>query len=148
MTTGHEDHGEATRLPESVVMPAPTAWPFVFALGAALLFAGLLSYASISVLGAMLWILGAVGWVRQVLPHEHPEEIPFVTEADTPPAIEPAPEVVHLQIAAEVPRAWLPLKIYPISAGVKGGLAGGVAMGLLGMLYGFVFFSSISRSIT
>jgi len=143
MTTGHEDHGEATRLPESVVMPAPTTWPFVFALGAALLFAGLLSYASISVLGAMLWILGAVGWFRQVLPHEHHEEIPVVAEDVPAPAIEPAPEVVHLQIAAEVPRAWLPLKIYPISAGVKGGLAGGVAMALLAMLYGLIFFRTI-----
>ena len=36
-------------------------------------------------------------------------------------------------------RAWLPLKIYPISAGVKGGLAGAVAMALLAMLYGADF---------
>ena len=35
-------------------------------------------------------------------------------------------------------RAWLPLEIYPISAGVKGGLAGGVAMASLAMLYGLL----------
>jgi membrane-associated protease RseP (regulator of RpoE activity) len=33
-------------------------------------------------------------------------------------------------------RAYLPLEIYPISAGVKGGLAGSVAMAVVAMLYG------------
>ncbi len=37
-----------------------------------------------------------------------------------------------------VPRTWLPVEIYPISAGIKGGLAGGVAMALLAALYGIV----------
>ena len=37
-----------------------------------------------------------------------------------------------------MPRASLPLEIYPISAGVKGGLAGSVAMALLAMLYGIL----------
>jgi hypothetical protein len=34
------------------------------------------------------------------------------------------------------PRAWLPLEIYPISAGIKGGLAGGAVIALLAALYG------------
>src|SRR5262249_62086124 len=38
--------------------------------------------------------------------------------------------------SGEVPRALLPVQFYPVSAGVKGGLAGGVAMALLAMLYG------------
>jgi hypothetical protein len=33
-------------------------------------------------------------------------------------------------------RAWLPVEIHPISAGIKGGLAGSVAMAALAMLYG------------
>ncbi len=37
-----------------------------------------------------------------------------------------------------IPRAWLPIEIYPISAGIKGGLAGGAAMALLAALYGIV----------
>jgi len=46
--------------------------------------------------------------------------------------------------AAEVPhRARLPLEIYPISAGLKGGLAGGVAMAVLAMLYGLLSHGSI-----
>ena len=36
----------------------------------------------------------------------------------------------------ELQRARLPLEVYPISAGVKGGLAGSVAMALLAMFYG------------
>ena len=53
------------------MLPAPTAWPFVLALGVSLIFAGLLTNASISILGAVLYLAGAVGWFRQVLPHEH-----------------------------------------------------------------------------
>jgi hypothetical protein len=35
-------------------------------------------------------------------------------------------------------RAWLPIEIYPVSAGIKGGLAGSVAMAVLAMVYGLV----------
>jgi hypothetical protein len=136
-----EQHDASIGTPKSVVMPAPTAFPFVFALGSALMFTGLLTNMSVSVLGAILWVFGAVGWFRQVLPHEHHEEIPVIGEPA--PAVERAPEVVRLPIGADVPRAWLPLKIYPVSAGVKGGLAGGVAMALLAMLYGLIFFHGI-----
>jgi hypothetical protein len=127
--------------PEGIVMPAPTAWPFAFAVGVSLIFAGLLTNVSISVLGAILYVVGAVGWFRQVLPHERHELMP-VTEAE-PVAVVPPRELTRLKVAAQVQRAWLPLKIYPISAGVKGGLAGGVAMALLAVLYGVIFFRSI-----
>ena len=141
--TAPEQHSGGTQQTESVIMPAPTAWPFVFALGSALMFAGLLTNEAISLLGAVLWVFGAVGWFRQVLPHEHHEQIPLVPEAELAVVPEAAPEVVRLKVAERVPRAWLPLKIYPISAGVKGGLAGGVAMALLAMLYGLIFYHSI-----
>jgi hypothetical protein len=127
--------------PETVVLPAPTAWPFVLALGVALVFAGMLTNISISVLGAILYLVGAVGWFRQVLPHEHHIEVPVTPEPEA--VVVPAPEVARLPVARQVQRAWLPLKIYPISAGVKGGLAGGVAMALLAMLYGLIFYRSI-----
>ena len=127
--------------PENVVLPAPTAWPFVMALGASLVLAGLLTNASISVLGTILYLVGAVGWFRQVLPHEHHVEVPVVPEAEL--AAAPVPEVERLPVAQQVQRAWLPLKIYPISAGVKGGLAGGVAMAVLAMLYGLIFYRSV-----
>jgi hypothetical protein len=124
-----------------VDMPAPTGWPFAMALGSSLIFAGLLTNVSVSVLGAILAVCGAVGWFRQVLPHEQHERIRVPTE-EPQPIIAPR-EVMRLEAAQKVERAWLPLKVYPISAGVKGGLAGGVAMALLAMLYGVVFFGSI-----
>ena len=137
------DHEHKTAgQPASVVLPAPTAWPFVFAVGVALIFSGLLTNVWVSLLGFVLWVFGAVGWFRQVLPHEHHEEVPVVPE-EAVAVVQPAPEVVHLEVAADVKRAWLPLKIYPVSAGVKGGLAGGVAMALLAMLYGAISHRSI-----
>jgi hypothetical protein len=124
-----------------VAMPAPTAWPFVLALGAALIFAGLLTGAAVSVLGAVLYVVAAVGWFREVLPHENQELVAVVPEPETAPLSTRA--VTRLRVASGVPRAWLPLKAHPISAGVKGGLAGAVAMALLAMIYGVVSHGSI-----
>jgi len=126
--------------PNEVVLPAPTAWPFAFALGVALLLAGLLTNVSISILGAILYLIGAVKWFRELFPHEHHVRVPVAPEE-----IEAVPtgEVSRLPVAEQVHRAWLPLKVYPVSAGVKGGLAGGVAMAVLAMIYGLVFFHSI-----
>lgn len=125
----------------SVLMPAPTAWPFAMALGTALTFAGLLTDGSVSVLGAILTIFGAVGWFRQVLPHEQHESVPV--QPEEPARVLPPREVLRLPVGQEIQRAWLPLKIYPIVAGVKGGLAGGVAMAVLAALYGLIFYHSV-----
>ena len=64
-----------------VLMPAPTAWPFAMAVGSALVFTGLLTNAAVSVLGAIFVLMGAVGWFRQVLPHEDEELVPLQPEA-------------------------------------------------------------------
>jgi hypothetical protein len=127
--------------PQTVVLPAPTAWPFLLALGASLIFAGLLTNVSVSILGAVLFLPAAVGWFRQVLPHERHVEVPVIPEPEL--AVVTPREVMRVPAAQQVQRAWLPLKIYPISAGLKGGLAGGVAMALLAVLYGLIFFHSI-----
>src|SRR5215831_19142 len=124
-----------------VVMPAPTAWPFVLALGVALIFAGLLTGAAVTVLGAVLGVVAGVGWFREVLPYER-QELVAVVPAPEAEAV-PTRTVTRLRVASDVPRAWLPLKSQPISAGVKGGLAGAVAMALLAMLYGVLSHGSI-----
>src|SRR5262245_19265208 len=124
-----------------VVMPAPTPWPFVLALGVALIFAGLLTGPAVSGLGVVLYVAGGVGWFREVFPHENQELV--AVAATPPPAAVPARGVARLRVASSVPRAWLPLKAHPISAGVKGGLAGAVAMALLAMLYGVISHGSI-----
>ena len=138
MQASRDPHGGN---PERIILPAPTAWPFVMALGVSLIFAGLLTSASLSVLGAGLYIAGAVGWFRQVLPREHTIEVLVAPEAEL--AVVSPVEVTRLKAAKHVQRAWLPLKIYPISAGVKGGIAGAVAMALLAMLYGLISHGSI-----
>ena len=125
----------------SVQLPAPTASPIVFALGIMLLCAGLVTSESVSFLGAILGIVGAVGWFRDVLPHEALETVPILQE--DPVIATLRPEVGRLDAAHEVKRAWLPLEIYPVSAGIKGGLAGSVVMAGLAMLFGLVSQKSI-----
>ena len=119
----------------AIEAPAPTAWPIVLAFGVALLFAGLVTSVSVSILGAILAFSGCVGWFRDVLPHEKHESL-LIAEKPIP-VFTSRPEVAHVDwIPPELHRPRLPLEIYPISAGVKGGLAGSVAMALLAMIYG------------
>src|SRR2546427_454312 len=61
-------------------LPAPTAWPLVLALGVTLVFAGLVTSASVSGLGAILFIAGVIGWFRNVLPHEAHESVPVLEQ--------------------------------------------------------------------
>ena len=117
-------------------LPAPTAWPLVLAFGITLVFGGLVTSAPVSVLGAVLVIGGAVGWFRNVLPHEVHESVPVM--AEEPAIATTRRDVARLQVPNQPKRAWLPLEIYPVSAGVKGGLAGSVIMAVLAMLYGLI----------
>ena len=136
-----EHSGERSQLPVAIELPAPTAWPLVLAFGFTLLFAGLLTNASLSVLGVVLALAGCAGWFRQVLPREQevavavvPEELQIATERTVVERVPVAPELV---------RAWLPIETYPISAGVKGGWAGSVAMAVLACTYGLLKAGSI-----
>src|SRR5580765_6381445 len=109
------------RPPETVELPAPTVWPIVLALGVMLVAAGMVTMAAVSVLGAILAVCGYIGWFRDVLPHEKMESVPV---ADIPLRVSTSrPHVERLAFMhRELPRAHLPLEIYPVSAGVKGGL--------------------------
>jgi len=129
------------RPPREIEVPSPTAWPFLLAFGLTLLFAGLVTYVSVSVLGAVLALVSCVGWFREVLPHEHEISVRVVA-ADVPVTTERR-IVERLPVAADQMRAWLPVHTYPISAGVKGGLAGSVAMAVLACAYGLLKAGSI-----
>ena len=123
-----------------IEVPAPTAWPMIFAIGLTLSFAGLVTAMTVSLVGFVLTIAGAVGWFREVLPVEHRETV----------RVTPAVEVIvpakigvdYLQVGELGNRAVLPLEIYPYSAGIKGGIAGGVAMAVLAVLQGIIFHGS------
>jgi hypothetical protein len=128
------------RRPAMLALPSPTAWPMCAAFGVALVFTGLLTSASVSVLGALVAITGYVGWFGQVLPREKhemvpitPKEVAIVTSRVRVARAQPITHALH--------RARLPLEIYPISAGVKGGLAGSVVMAGLAAIYGMISHS-------
>jgi hypothetical protein len=132
---------ESPGAPREIEVPAPTAWPFLLAFGVMLLFAGLVTSMSVSLLGAALAFAGCIGWFREVFLHEHevsvpvvPEEIRLTTDRRV---------VERLPVLPDQVRAWLPVRTYPISAGVKGGLAGSIAMAALACAYGVLKTGSI-----
>lgn len=135
-----EELRESRQAPCEIHVPAPTVWPFVLAFGCTLLSAGLVTDVSVSWLGAVLSLAGCIGWFREVFPREHeetvsvvPQDIRATTERRT---VERVPIPTYQ-------RAWLPVHTYPISAGVKGGLAGSVAMAVLACAYGVLKAGSI-----
>ena len=136
-----EELEHSRRTPAEIEVPASTAWPIVLAFGFTLMFAGLLTSASVSVLGVVLAVAGCVGWFREVFPREHEQTVPVMFEERR---ITTKRRVVErVAIAPELLRVWLPLKTYPISAGVKGGIAGAVAMAVLACAYGALKAGSI-----
>jgi hypothetical protein len=136
-----EQMDQSPRPPTAIQLPMPTAWPFILAFGFMLVFAGLLTSASVSVLGTVLAIAGCVGWFREVFPQEHEEVVPVVPEEIAFTTVRRVVE--RIPIAPDQVRAWLPVETYPISAGVKGGLAGSAAMAVLACLYGLLKTGSI-----
>lgn len=136
----NEQISGSPQAPRKIEVPSPTAWPFILAFGFTLSFAGLVTSMSVGVLGAVLSLAGCIGWFREVLPHEHEEVVPVVPEDSR---ITTDRRVVERLPIAESMRAWLPLKTYPVSAGVKGGLAGSVAMAVLACAYGVFKAGSI-----
>ncbi len=136
-----EQSQQSPRAPAEIEVPASTAWPLVLAFGFTLMFAGLLTSVSVSVLGVVLAVAGCVGWFREVLPHEHEETMRVVFEEHR---ITTDRRVVErVPVAPDLVRAWLPLETYPVSAGIKGGLAGGIAMAVLACTYGLLKAGSI-----
>lgn len=122
-----------------VLLPAPTAWPLFTALGITLLLAGLVTHATVSVVGLALALRGGVGWWRAVLPEEkttlarfQPPQERAAAEAGRPGAVE------HLVVGEDRHRVRIPVEMQPYSSGVWGGMAGGVAMAVVAILYGLV----------
>jgi len=131
---------ETSREPREIELPAPTVWPFVLAVGCTLLFAGLVTNVSVSFLGVMLVLAGCVGWFRDVFPHEKEVAVSVVAEEVS---IRTERRAVERVPVAEQARAWLPVHTYPVSAGLKGGLAGCVAMAVLACTYGILKVGSL-----
>jgi len=136
-----EQPDQSSREAREIEAPAPTPWPFILAFGFTLLFSGLVTSMSVTVLGAALALAACIGWFREVFPHEQEVAVPVIPyefRASTERRV-----VDRLPVAAEQVRAWLPVHTYPVSAGVKGGLAGSVAMAVLACAYGVLKGGSI-----
>lgn len=123
--------------PEIIETPAPTAWPFVTAVGVTLGFAGVVTHAAVSTVGALLALAGFIGWMRELFPVERTEGIPV-----RPPARRARPvattrrSIEHLRLGEGAHRARVPMAVRPYAAGVKAGAAGAVAMAGVAILFG------------
>lgn len=145
MGTEQELDTQRTVAPPTVRLPAPTAWPIILALGVTLMFGGLLTSASVSTLGAILTVAAGVGWFRDVLPHERIESVSVELEAAG--VVAPTTKISALGVGEKLHRAYLPIEIPPVSAGIRGGLAGSVAMAVLAMLFGVITHHSVWYAI-
>jgi hypothetical protein len=123
-----------------VDLPSPTAWPIILAFGVTLGIAGLVTNLVITVFGIIFVISGCVGWFRQVLPQESLETVPVCVHPEAFATIHKGVE--HIWVS-ERHRTHLPVETYPVTAGIKGGIAGGVAMVLPALIYGLVAQHSI-----
>jgi hypothetical protein len=139
MTEGAQ-HGNERTGQAAIQLPAPTAWPIVLAFGCTLAAAGLVTSGAISILGGILMLAGCIGWFRQVLPHEQHETVPI---AEQPVTIASSRALVERIRLSPQHRARLPIATYPVTAGIKGGIAGGVAMIGPALLYGWIAQHSI-----
>ena len=128
------------RIPTSILVPAPTAWPFMVALSIALIFAGLVTHAIVSVVGAIVLLRASVGWWFDVLPEQKEESVlvgPVVQVSRSSLAVD------HLAHGQSIHRVQIPVEVHPYSTGVLGGLAGAVAMAAIAMLFGLLSQGSI-----
>lgn len=125
------------REPESIELPAPTAWPMVLAFGITLGCAGLVTNAIVSGVGVALALLAAVGWWRQVLPRQAVEHVPLRPPAERAKPVAPSRAAVgRLRLGEAGHRVRIPVQVQPISAGVAGGVVGGAAMAVVALGYG------------
>jgi hypothetical protein len=125
--------------PQGIEMPRPTAAPFILGVGLALVATGIALGLSLSVVGLLLLAAGLAGWIGSLLPgrgHFHEERVP---PDQRPSAITAAPgNVEQLQTGMPGYRMRLPLRVHPISAGIKGGICGGLLMPLPAMIWGLL----------
>ena len=68
-------HDEVHGKDGEILLPKPTIWPMVLALGIALVLAGMVTNIAVGILGALLALVSCVAWFLQVLPHEAHEPV-------------------------------------------------------------------------
>lgn len=114
--------------PEGIDLPAPTSSPFTCAFGVTLIAAGLVTQWIVTIVGAMIMLIGAIGWFKEVHPDNREETIPF--EDDPTPITERNQKVLHL-MEGKRHRMRVPVEIHPYSSGLWGGVIGGIVMAIV-----------------
>jgi hypothetical protein len=124
----------------SVVLPLPTAWPVILALGITLVITGMVTHWVISLLGVVMTVRSSIGWFFEVLPHEHHVAVPVQAEVLTISSTRTS--------RAQLPigpyhRKLLPVETFSVMAGIKGGIVGGVAMVVPATIFSLLRYHSL-----
>jgi hypothetical protein len=117
-------------------MPGPTAAPLVLSLGVALLLAGVALGMTFTIVGAAVLVVGLGLWISNLVPGQGHVHMALAEPAR--PVSGAVGTVEQLLPGRPGHRLQLPIKVHPISAGVKGGILGGVAIIFPALLYGWL----------
>ena len=97
------------RIPNTIEVPAPGGWPMITALGLTMVFAGLVTSAVVSAVGAILIISGAIGWFGEVFPEEQRERWRLSRRPWPWLSLPVRAAVARIEVGEEGHRAVLPL---------------------------------------
>lgn len=132
-------HGLAHEDADGVLLPVPTPWPMVLALGLTLVVTGMVTHWVISVLGAVLSVRSAVGWFFAVMPHEQHMLVPV--EEDGLSIY--SPRTTHPKLPDDPKhRKLIPMETFSVTAGIKGGIVGGIAMIVPATIFSLIRYHS------
>jgi hypothetical protein len=122
-----------------VELPRPTAAPMILSLGMVLLAAGFILGTAFLVVGAVVVVAGLAVWVGQMLPGRGHVHEPLVEPERRPRPVQgQAGKVERLETGMPGYRLRLPVRVHPISAGVKGGILGGLVMPIPALIWGWL----------
>jgi hypothetical protein len=134
--TNESQHKEDS---SSIEMPKPTVAPLVLAVGIALAAMGVAASLAFLFVGVVVFVAGLGMWISQLLPGRGHWREARVEPSRRPQPVFPAPgEVERLRHGAPGYRLRLPVKVRPVSAGIKGGFVGGLVMPLPALVYGLM----------
>jgi len=125
---------------DTILLPASTPWPMVFALGLALLITGMVTHWVVSVLGLVLVLRSIFGWFFDMFPHEQHVAVPI--QAGVIEITSTRTTRSQLPVGVDH-RKLLPIETFSITAGLKGGIIGGVAMIVPAALFGLIRYHSV-----